>query len=235
VQFCRPLYFKQNNTSLIYKLIHFFPLILENSEGFYVFLSFTYLNQSFTPFLFSQLIIFIFSKRYKKSPKTKRTTMTQTKKIILLVGFFLPCISMLQAQKGTVASGGDAMGSGGSASYSIGQTDYITANGTGGTITQGLQQPYEIYVITGVETYGINLSLSVYPNPTTDMVTLSVKNTATEKMSYILSDVQGKIIRREKLTDNETSIFMADLRKSTYLVKVLNNNKEVKTFKIIKN
>jgi hypothetical protein len=142
---------------------------------------------------------------------------------------------MLMAQKGTVASGGNALGTGGSASYSIGQTDYITASGAGGTITQGIQQPYEIYVITGIETYGINLSLSVYPNPTTDLVTLSVKNTSTEKMSYILSDVQGKIIRKEKLTDNETSIFMADLRKSTYLVKVLNNNKEVKTFKIIKN
>jgi hypothetical protein len=160
--------------------------------------------------------------------------MTKIKRL-LIPCLFLFGVTALKAQSGTVSSGGDASGAGGSASYSIGQVDYITANGAGGTSSQGLQQPYEIYVVTGTETFGINLSLSVYPNPTSDIVTLNVKDITTEKMHFILSDLHGKIIRKERLTDNETSIFMADLRKATYLIKVVSNNKEVKTFKIIKN
>lgn len=161
--------------------------------------------------------------------------MTQTKKLILFTCFLLPCLTSLRAQNGTVASGGDASGAGGSASYSIGQIDHITAAGTGGTITQGLQQPFEINVVTGIDNTEINLSATVYPNPAVDMVTLSVTEISTENMAFILCDVQGRLIRNEKLSGSQTTISMAELKKATYLIKVLNNNKEVKTFKIIKN
>lgn len=161
--------------------------------------------------------------------------MTKTKKSAFLFCFFFALISSVKAQNGTDASGGDASGSGGSASYSIGQTDYITEQGTGGTITQGLQQPFEISVITGIENTAIHLSATVYPNPTVDMVTLSISGSLTGKMTFILCDLQGKMIRNEKLSADQTVISMAELAKATYLVKVLDNNKEVKTFKIIKN
>jgi hypothetical protein len=158
--------------------------------------------------------------------------MTKPKKIIIVLLLFC---GVARAQNGPVAAGGDASGTGGSASYSIGQVDYITENGTGGTITQGLQQPYEIAVVTGIEATDINLSASVYPNPTADLVTLNVKSSSTLNMFYILCDVQGKQIRQDKLSGSETRISMEELNKATYLLKVLDNNKEVKTFKIIKN
>jgi hypothetical protein len=159
--------------------------------------------------------------------------MTNIKK--LLPGAFLFFgTATLSAQQGTVPAGGDASGAGGSASYSIGQVDYITENGTGGTITQGLQQPFEIYVITGVDAKDINLSASVYPNPTAEQVILNVKELSAG-MSYTLTDVQGKLISKDKLTGNETAISMITLSKGIYLVKVLDNNKELKVFKIIKN
>jgi len=46
--------------------------------------------------------------------------------------------------------GGNATGQNGRVSYSIGQVDFITVSGSGGTVTQGIQQPYEIFVV-GVE------------------------------------------------------------------------------------
>ncbi|MCW3086552.1 MAG: hypothetical protein JWP12_3918 [Bacteroidetes bacterium] len=161
--------------------------------------------------------------------------MIKTKKLTFLFCFFFTLITTVKAQNGTDASGGDASGSGGSASYSIGQIDYITEQETGGTITQGLQQPFEISVITGIENTAINLSATVYPNPTVDMVTLSIEGTSTENMTFILCDLQGKVIRNEKLSADQTIISMAELTKATYLIKVLDNSKEVKTFKIIKN
>ena len=49
-----------------------------------------------------------------------------------------------QAQEAVSAAGGNASGSGGTASYTIGQVAYTTNSSASGTITQGVQQPYEI-------------------------------------------------------------------------------------------
>ena len=93
---------------------------------------------------------------------------------VLLLGLGL---TGLQAQTSVNATGGNASGSGGSASYSVGQVVFTTNTGTSGSVVQGIQQPYEISVVTGIEqAKGINLELSVYPNPTTDYLTLEVKD-----------------------------------------------------------
>jgi hypothetical protein len=139
------------------------------------------------------------------------------------------------AQNGTVSSGGDASGTGGSISYSVGQIDYITQNGSGGIITQGLQQPYEILVLTGIETKEIQLSVSVYPNPTSDFIILRVKDLSFEDLRYSFYDIHGKLIKEDKISGNETTIIIGELSKANYFIKVTLNKKEIKTFKIIKN
>jgi hypothetical protein len=144
-------------------------------------------------------------------------------------------ITNLLAQQGTNASGGEASGSGGSASFTIGQTDYISATGSGGKINQGIQQPYEILVTTGIDEKGIDLTTSVYPNPTTDFVLLKLENCKSANFTFQLYNIQGKIILNKKVESNETTISMADLADAIYFIKVLNNDKEVKIFKIIKN
>ena len=81
----------------------------------------------------------------------------------------------LQAQESINATGGIASGSGGSMSYSVGQIVYTTNTGTNGSVAQGVQQPYEISAVIGIEEFnGINLYVSVYPNPTSDYLTLSI-------------------------------------------------------------
>jgi len=52
-----------------------------------------------------------------------------------------------QAQESTNASGGDAIGSGGSVGYSIGQLLYTTSTGSNGRVAQGVQHAYEIFTI----------------------------------------------------------------------------------------
>lgn len=155
---------------------------------------------------------------------------------IILLGLGL---TGLQAQESVNATGGDASGSGGSASYSVGQVVYTTNTGTSGSVAQGVQQPYEISVVTGLEeAKGINLSVSAYPNPTTDYLILSIDASTTlsiQSMSYQLYDMNGKLLQSEKITGNQTSIGMSNLVPANYFVKVIQANKEVKTFKIIKN
>lgn len=152
--------------------------------------------------------------------------------IIMLSGLAL---SFLQAQETVNTSGGNALGSNGTASYSIGQVAYQIHSGTIGTLTEGVQQPYEISLITAIEAAkGINLSVSVYPNPTSYNLTLSIDEFNISNLSYQLYDMQGKLLKDEKITSNQTSIGIGNLISATYYLKVIQNNREIKTFNIIK-
>jgi hypothetical protein len=152
---------------------------------------------------------------------------------VLLLGLGL---TGLQAQETANAAGGNASGSGGSASYSVGQVVYTTYAGTNGSVAEGIQQPYEISVVTGLEeAKGISLSVSAYPNPTTDYLTLEVKDVELTNLRFQLYDMNGKLLQNEKITGNQTSIVMSNLVPANYFVKVVQGSKEVKTFKIIKN
>lgn len=103
-------------------------------------------------------------------------------------------------------------------------------------MTQGVQQPYEIFVVTGIEEEtGINLMCSLYPNPATNFLTLKFENCDIENLSYGLYDVNGKLLENKIIEGNETSIIMSILTPAAYFLKVIQNNKEVKTFKIVKN
>jgi len=138
-----------------------------------------------------------------------------------------------QAQKGPVASGGNATGTGGSMSYSVGQVDYITQTGTGGKATQGLQQPYEIYTV-GIEENSITIQANVYPNQTSNGVKLNIESDF-DNLQYSLVDVSGKLVAQKNITDKQTIISMADLANGNYILNVYSNTTKVKSFTIIKN
>jgi hypothetical protein len=157
------------------------------------------------------------------------------KSILLAATLFVGSTSLSLAQENTVASGGNATGNGGSTSYSVGQVLYTTNTGANGSVAQGVQQPYEITVIAGVNETAIHLKLSVYPNPATNYIQLKVENEKLESLTYQLIDLQGKVINTEKVTASNTTIIMEALPKAIYLINIIKNNQLIKTFKIIKN
>ncbi|MBP7102278.1 MAG: hypothetical protein KBA86_03430 [Bacteroidales bacterium] len=96
-----------------------------------------------------------------------------TQKKIKLIAVLLLGLGLtgLQAQENINATGGNASGSGGTVSYSVGQVMYNTHIGTNGSVAEGVQQPYEISVVIGIEeAKDINLLLSAFPNPTDDIL-----------------------------------------------------------------
>ncbi len=156
--------------------------------------------------------------------------------VLLLLGLGL---TGLQAQESMNSAGGVSSGSEGSVSYSVGQITYQTLTGTNGSVTEGVQQPYEISVITAIEeAKSINLSVSAYPNPVTDHLILRIDDFDISGLYYQLFDVNGKLLQNKKITDSRTDIVMGDLFPSIYFVRVIKNSgishQEVKTFKIIK-
>lgn len=151
---------------------------------------------------------------------------------LLLLGFG---ITTAQAQQATTATGGNASGSGGTVAYSVGQVVYTTNTSSNGSVAQGVQQPYEISILSGIEDHQISLNMQAYPNPTTDYLTLKVDNFQLSTLSFRLYDITGKLIENKKITSTIETICLENLPSAAYFLKVVNNNKEVKTFKIIKN
>ena len=132
------------------------------------------------------------------------------------------------------ATGGDATGSGGTVAYSVGQIVYTTSTGTTGSVAQGVEQAYEISSV-GIKETALNISLSIFPNPTSDYLTLKVEDYNNEALSYHLLDEQGKLVLNEQITNQVTQVAMSNLARGAYFINVLQENKKIQTFKIIKN
>ncbi|MCJ8292412.1 MAG: T9SS type A sorting domain-containing protein [Crocinitomicaceae bacterium] len=154
--------------------------------------------------------------------------------ITIVTLFAILTTNELNAQETVSATGGDATGSGGSSSYTVGQVVYTTNIGINGSVAQGVQQPYEIYTTVGIEVMGISLELAAYPNPVSNVLTLYIGNYNNEKLIYQLYDMQGKLLDSKQVVNSSTTVDMQDLPVSTYLLNVIDNSSLIKTFRIIK-
>ncbi len=143
------------------------------------------------------------------------------------------------AQEVTIPAGGEASGSGGMVSYTVGQVFYNVQMGTDGKSTiQGVQQPYEISVVTGVEeAKGIHLDARVFPNPTADYLTIRLDAKTPldiRNLRFLVVDINGRLLQTVEAKGRETRMEMTNLVGGTYYVKVLEKNNELKVFKMVK-
>jgi hypothetical protein len=146
----------------------------------------------------------------------------------------LCAVFTIQAQETIPTSGGEATGSGGTVSYSVGQLLSNMNIGSNGTVTQGVQQTIEFVVLSNPELIALTLSAVTYPNPTTDYIVLSLTDATLTDLSYTMFDLQGRLVTKAKVEQEATQIAMKNLAIGVYILKVNQNNQELKTFKIIK-
>jgi len=161
--------------------------------------------------------------------------MKQRTKHLFTSVFLLCMVTFLHGQSNTVAAGGDGNGSGGSTSYTIGQTDYIYNTGSDGSVNQGVQQPFEIFILGSDDFDNIDLTALVFPNPTVRSITLKISNQSIESLSYRLYDLSGSLLLSKKIQGEETIIAMDQFAAATYFLSVQDQQSILKTFKIIKN
>ena len=102
------------------------------------------------------------------------------------------------AQQNTVGAGGEATGSGGTFSFSVGQIDFSSQSGTTGSITQGVQQPLEFFNV-GIAEQKTDFTVLMYPNPVVAELHVDLQNVSLEKLTYVLTDVTGKIIETKNI------------------------------------
>ena len=155
-------------------------------------------------------------------------------KKIALITICLSIGGLVFGQTSVNTAGGTVSNASGSVSYSVGQVAYQSVSNTSGTVSQGVQQAYEIVTLS-LEENKFNFSLSAFPNPTTDNLNLRVGNLNQEKLIYKLIDLEGKVISEAIIHSETTNIDMKQLPTATYFLEVYNEAKKVQTFKIIKN
>ncbi len=158
------------------------------------------------------------------------------RKIYAIFLLFVLSGTAVFAQNAVTASGGNANGGSGSVSYTVGQTFYSANEGTSGQVSEGVQQAYEIYDVTEVQSaIPSMISLSVFPNPASDFLTLRIDGEFISGLDCAMYDISGKEIMHQRIASSETSIDMQSLPPATYFVRVAKGKNEIKTFKIVKN
>jgi hypothetical protein len=161
--------------------------------------------------------------------------MKKNQKISCLFFLFTLSTAYLHGQETITTAGGSATGSGGSVTYTVGQVAYYTFTGTNDSVAQGVQQPYEISVVTGMEnTEDIYIEYNVYPNPTAGSFMLIVRSSEHNNMRFRLFNLNGLLLEDRKIESEETEISLRNFSSSIYLLKVMDKNREVKVFKIVK-
>lgn len=93
------------------------------------------------------------------------------------------------------------------------------------------------FMFRGDEPLGIDenkvLKWNVYPNPATDLITVSINGFDNENFLFKIYSIDGSLVRKEQFLENEIDI--RDLEDGIYFLEILTKDRrEVKNFKFIK-
>ena len=137
--------------------------------------------------------------------------------------------SQTGAQVSNNASGNDIYNNYGSVSYSIGELFFVE-KGSQYTLAEGMQNGI---TINPVKTKS-SIKVSIYPNPTNDLVYFKVQNLNFEKYSYKIYNSYGIELLTGRILNVNTSLSLIHLPSSIYLCKIYKDQFEILTYQIIK-
>jgi len=162
---------------------------------------------------------------------------------LYIVTWYFLSIFHVQAQQVLIVSGGNAIGTGGNFSYAVGQLVYTTNQNSIGSVVQGIQQPYEVF-ITSIQTStktikSVTLNCSIAPNPTFGNLIFKISDLGNLQLNAIVYDSKGVIHDNTKITECSTIIRLDNKAKGVYFLKLQDTTNDSKTriynvFKIIK-
>ena len=143
--------------------------------------------------------------RFPVSPKQNKMK-TNIQFVITTLVFFLFAV-IGNGQEALVSSGGNAESTGGTVSFTLGQTVFNYFEDISGTVSQGMQQPYEIFLLTGIDrAQGISLDCTVYPNPAQHQLQLKIGGLESEKLRWGIYNLSGKLIKAKRVSASLSTI-----------------------------
>lgn len=137
------------------------------------------------------------------------------------------------AQDALLAGGASGTASTGSVSYSVGQLNYISTGAAGGSVQQGVQQPWTMLPSPVWEPLS-DLNLTVFPNPAGNQLYLI--GASVPVRGYLeLYSMQGSLLRREEIMPNYAAgLSLQGLSSGSYFLKIYNNETLIHTATLIK-
>lgn len=155
---------------------------------------------------------------------------------------FLFTVTTTQAQTAFPALGGEADGSNGSLSYTMGQVEtqdiyapITNAEITGAILCEGVQQTYKNSELGIEEITPVDFSIAVYPNPTAaGYVTVELTQSCADTR-YELYASNGKLTQSGTLPSTKQKIDLTRCNAGTYVLKIYDSESgRTNSFRIIK-
>jgi len=158
------------------------------------------------------------------------------KLFILLTGIIFcgPVVFCQTIQNSVISSAGGSASSGNvKMDYTLGETVTETFTAGGNTLTQGFHQTN--LTLVAIENVELFAEISIYPNPTSELVNIDIPQNYNE-IDINMYDVTGKLIKNQSNANGKVTFDVSTLATGTYYLQVINpKNKQVKTFKLVKN
>jgi len=92
----------------------------------------------------------------------------------------------------------------------------------------------DVQICMGINTLASASGINVYPNPTNDILNITISSELSGNASVEVYDALGKLVIKETLTSETTSINTSKLEDGIYVYKVINNYKAIKIGKVVK-
>jgi hypothetical protein len=147
------------------------------------------------------------------------------KNLFLIVTVFIFSFKLSAQQTGpeVVASGGDYQENGGiKLSWTLGEIVTETAENQDVILTQGFQQ--SDFNLTSVEErISSEINVSIFPNPAKDYVLVDIKSKEKRKFNIFLIDVNGSVVKQQKVEslENRIQINISEFSNSLYFIKLI--------------
>ena len=111
-------------------------------------------------------------------------------------------------------------------------TYVVAATNALGEVTRSAEDEFIIAGGANIAVVAENNSISIFPNPVRDILTVTVADFAPG-MIFNLFDVNGRMVQTGPLAET-TTIDMTNLRAGTYVLTIVQNGAQVATFRVVK-
>lgn len=121
----------------------------------------------------------------------------------------------------------DGMGhtSNGSVCGQYGNTTHVNAQWQLVSVSSAATMAVNEQTSPEAQTSEVSASVSVYPNPATDAITIVLPSAYDGEKVANLHDGTGKVAVSDKFSDTQHTMYIGDLRKGTYILKIMSNKK----------
>jgi hypothetical protein len=166
---------------------------------------------------------------FRESPTPK------SMRVFTIFALYFAIISTIFGQSSILTIGSTVEGSGGSISFSSGQIVYTCLESADYSLSQGVQQAYEVSIRTDTKQLPewVN-NIQVYPNPVNHQLFISLDQLNLPALSYSIYNVNGELIQKGNMHSLFHTINLSAWPSSIYILHIQAEDGSQYSFNLVK-